>query len=65
MVISGNSVLNKLACKPSAPTITSYPLFSKALIKGISRVAWPKPQSSGATKTLRMLKLPDKSLKRV
>ena len=36
---------------PQVASSTSAPLASNALIKGMHRVAWPRPQSKGATRT--------------
>jgi hypothetical protein len=38
-----------MACFPSPASITSCPAASRDLMIGIQRVAWPSPQSRGAT----------------
>ena len=46
----GNSCSRNLSAFPSLPISTSKPLFNKALMIGIHRVACPKPQFKGATR---------------
>ena len=47
-----NSCCNKTCCLPPVAIITSQPKFNKWFISGMQRVACPRPQSSGATRTM-------------
>jgi hypothetical protein len=49
---NGNSISSKAFTLPEAAINTKQLAANKDRITGIQRVAWPRPQSNGATNTL-------------
>ncbi len=48
--MDGNSFSSSAFVLPEAAIVTVHPLTNSCFIKGIQRVAWPKPQSNGANR---------------